>query len=123
LSLCKTTKPWTMLHFLQLQSYQVWRRGFTPTEYGMKMFKVERFAHVQAGSSPAGGQWCPAPPFEIGAPPFHVWPTGCCIHPILYFKNVSPPSGFWLPLLLNPGSWPVYRVAVRRFFTHPVFKR
>ena len=66
-----------------------------------------------AGPSPAGGQWCPPPPpFEIGTPPFHVWPTGCCIHPILYFKNVppfwflAPPSGFWLPLLLNPGDEP-----------------
>jgi len=29
------------------------------------------------------GGWCPAPPF-------HVWPIGCCIHPILYFKNVPP---------------------------------
>jgi len=44
-------------------------------------------------------------PFEIGAPPFHVWPPGCYIHPILYFKNVAPPV-FWPPLLLHPGDWP-----------------
>ena len=30
------------------------------------------------------------PPFEICAPSFHVWPPGCCIHPIQYFKNVPP---------------------------------
>ena len=41
------------------------------------------------GRRQRGSQWCPAPPF-------HVWPTGCCIHPILYFKNV-PPSGFGPP--------------------------
>jgi len=43
-----------------------------------------------AGPSPAGGPVVPSPPFEIGAPPFHVWPTGCCIHPTLYLKNVVP---------------------------------
>ena len=67
---------------------------------------------TNAGPSPAGGQWRPAPPFEIGAPPFHVWLPGCCIHPILYFKIVAPllvfgPS-FWFlpPLLLHPGDGP-----------------
>ena len=39
---------------------------------------------------PNGSQWCPAPPFQIGTPSFHVWPTGCCIRLILYFKNVAP---------------------------------
>jgi len=29
--------------------------------------------------------------------PFHVWPPGCCIHPILYLKKVPTPSGFWPP--------------------------
>jgi len=54
----------------------------------------------------------PGPPFEIVAPPFHVWLPGCCIHPILYFKNVPPllvfgPSFWSLPtLLLNPGDGP-----------------
>ena len=52
----------------------------------------------------------PAPPFEIGASSFHVWPPGCYIQPILYFKNVAPlldfgPSCF-SPLLLNPGGGP-----------------
>jgi len=51
----------------------------------------------------SGGQWYPDPLFEIGATPFHVWPTGCCIHPTLYLKNVPPlpvfgPSFcFWPP--------------------------
>jgi len=48
------------------------------------------------------GAVVPGPPFEIGSPPFHVWPTGCRIHPILHFKNVAPPFGFW-PLLLVFG--------------------
>ena len=44
----------------------------------------------------------------VPAPPFHIWSTGWCVHPIMYFKNVptfwflTPPSGFW-PLLINPG--------------------
>ena len=60
----------------------------------------------RTGPSPAGWLVVPGPPFEIGAPPFHVWPLGCYIHPILYFKNVALPSGFWPPLLLNPGDGP-----------------
>jgi len=40
---------------------------------------------VMQGRRQRGIQWCPAPPFEIGAPPFHVWPTSCYIHPLLYF--------------------------------------
>jgi len=47
----------------------------------------------------------PGPPFGIDAPPFHVWPTGRCIHPILYFKNVAPLLVFG-PLLLNSGDGP-----------------
>ena len=56
----------------------------------------------QGSRRPRGGQWFPAPPLEIGVPPFHVWPTGCGIHPTLHFKNVAPPFGFW-PLLLFFG--------------------
>jgi len=52
------------------------------------------------------GPVVPGPPFEIGAPPFHVWTPGCCIHPIQYFENVAPPSGFWPHLLLNPCDGP-----------------
>jgi len=59
--------------------------------------------------------WCPS---------FHVWPPGCYIHPILYFKNVSPPSGFWPllvfgpPLLLHPGDKPVLLLIHRRTGRH-----
>ena len=58
-----------------------------------------------SGPSPAGVIGA-RPPFEIGDPPFHIWPPGCYIYPILYFNNVTPPSGFWPPLLLNPGDGP-----------------
>ena len=61
-----------------------------------------------SGPSPAEGPVVPAPPLEICAPPFHVWHPGCCIHPIQYFKNVDSPSGFWPPLLLNPGDGHAY---------------
>ena len=74
--------------------------------------KTEKGSHTKAanviqigiwsGPSPAGGPVVPGPPFEICAPPFHVWPPGCCIHLIQYFKNVVPPSHFW-PLLLVFG--------------------
>jgi len=47
---------------------------------------------VLSGSSPAGGAVVPGPLIWNRCPPFHVWPTGCCIHPILYIKNVPP---FW----------------------------
>jgi len=47
--------------------------------------KTFRLSYVRSGPSPAGGAVVPGPQFEIGVPPFHVWPTGCCIHPILYF--------------------------------------
>jgi len=56
----------------------------------------------QQGRRQRGDQWCPAQPFEIYAPSFHVWLPGCCIHLIQYFKNVAPLSGFW-PLLLVFG--------------------
>jgi len=43
----------------------------------------------------------PGSPIWNRCPSFHVCPTGCCIHPILYFKNVP-------PLLLHPGDGPGY---------------
>ena len=39
----------------------------------------------------SGRQWCPVHPGGICAPLSHVWPSSCCIHPILYLKNVPPP--------------------------------
>ena len=65
-----------------------------------------------AMSSPAGGTVLPFPSFEICVLSFHVWPPGCCIHPIQNFKNVAPllvfgPSFCFLPpLLLNAGDGP-----------------
>ena len=66
-------------------------------------------------STAGGGQWCPAPPFEIGAPHFtfgpqvaayiqycilKTWPSLLVFGPLFF--------GFWPPLLLNPGDGPVY---------------
>jgi len=63
-------------------------------------------SRYQQGHRQRGGQWCPAPPFEIGVPPFHVWRPGCYIHPILYLKNEGPPSGFWPPAAKSWGrAW------------------
>jgi len=39
-------------------------------------------------------------------PPISCLAPVCCIHPILYLKNVAPPCGFWFPLLRNPGDGP-----------------
>ena len=57
------------------------------------------------GSSPAGGQWCPDPPFEIGAPHFTFGPPVAAYIQYCIFK-------MW-PLLLvfgppaaNPGDGP-----------------
>jgi len=70
---------------------------------------------TRQGGRQLGGQWCP-PPFEIGAPPFHVWPPGCCIRYIQYciFKMWPPllffcPSICFSPLLLNLGDGPATR--------------
>jgi len=58
-----------------------------------------------------GEQWCLTPHLK-SVPPHFPFAHCCCIHPILYFKNVAPllvfgPS-FWFlsPLLLNPGDGP-----------------
>ena len=64
---------------------------------------------LQGGPSPAGGPVVPDPLIWNLWPPFHVWPSGCCIHPIQYLKNLPPSSRFW-PLLLffgppAPKSW------------------
>jgi len=76
------------------------------------------------GPSPAEGPVVPDPHLKSAPPRFRVWPTGCYIHPILYFKNVAPlrflapPFGFWPPLLLNPGNGPG-----RYPLTHPKFRK
>jgi len=65
--------------------------------------------HYCQGLSPAGGAVVPVPPFKIGAPHFTFSPD-CCIHPILYLKNVA-------PLLLNPGDGPDYCKRDEVYFT------
>jgi len=73
-----------------------------------KLINFKFFHNVEnAGQSPAGGQCCPAPPFEIGAPPFHVWPPVAAYIQYSILK-MWPPSGFWPPLLLNPGDGPEF---------------
>ena len=74
----------------------------TPVLYGFE------FRAFIPGRRQRGGQWCPAPPFEIGATPFHIWPTGCCIHPMWPPFLVLAPPGFCPPLLLNPGDGPAF---------------
>jgi len=60
----------------------------------------KRVSVASQGRRQRGGQWCPAAPF-------HLWPPGCCIYPILYLKNVPPLLVFVPPLLLNPSDGPV----------------
>jgi len=53
-------------------------------------------------TSPAGGQWFPAPPISRLA------------HRLLHtsntvFKKCAPPSSSWPHLLLNPGDEPAFR--------------
>jgi len=63
--------------------------------------------HIRAVAS--GGQWCPAPTFDICAPPFHVWPLVApyiqyCIlkmwTPLLVFGH-----NIWFLALLVAKSW------------------
>jgi len=62
---------------------------------------------IRPGPSPAGGPVVTGPPFEIGSPPFHVWPLIATYiqHCIL---KMWPPFWFLAPLLLNPGGGPAY---------------
>jgi len=63
-----------------------------------------------------GGTSGARPPHLKSVPPlFHVWPPGCCIHPILYLKKWPPfcflplHLVFGPPLLLNLGDGPATR--------------
>ena len=51
--------------------------------------KIRKKCSTQ-GYRQQGEQWCSVLPFTICVLPFHVWHPGCCMHPILYFKNVTP---------------------------------
>ena len=67
------------------------------------------FAHLSGNTADdairavvSGGASGARPHHLKSVPPFHVWPPGCCIHPIQYFKNVPPllvsgPSYFLAP--------------------------
>jgi len=80
----------------------------------LKPFWLDRNSHGgggMAGSSQAGGQWCPAPPFEIGAPHFTFGPPVAAYiqHCIL---KCGPPSGFWpLFLVFGPPAAKSWRLA------------
>jgi len=52
--------------------------------------KGQKIGYAEAGPTPGGPNRCP---------PFHVWPTGYCIHSTLYFKNVAP------LLFFGPSFW------------------
>ena len=65
------------------------------------------------GPSPAGGPVVPGPPFEIGAPHFAFGPLVATYIQYCVLK-MWPPSGFWPPLLLNPGDGPVANVHISR---------
>ena len=63
-------------------------------------------AQYAQGRRQRGVQWCPVPPF-------HVWPPGCCIHPMQYFSNVPPLLFFGPPCCYNLATglsmpWDVY---------------
>ena len=77
-----------------------------PIQRSSRCCRCRSWLAKKAGPSPAGGPVVPGPSIWNRYPPFQVWPTGCCTHPILYFKNVSPPFWFLAPLLLHPGDGP-----------------
>jgi len=74
-----------------------------PPHHGFSLLINVGCARVRAsGPSPAVGQWSPVLPFEICALPFHVWPPGCCIHPIQFFEMWPP---FWFLAPPAAKSW------------------
>jgi len=57
---------------------------------------------VNTGPSLAGGQWCPAPPFEIGSPHFTFGPPVAAYIQYCILK-MCPPAVFWpLHLVFGP---------------------
>jgi len=69
----------------------------------------------QTGSSPTGGQWCPAPhlkslpPYFTFGPPVAAYIQYYILKMRPHFCFFAPPSGFWPPLLLNLGDGPATR--------------
>ena len=77
-------------------------RRFNPRDMGMK------HTHHWAGPSPTGGPVVPAPPHLKSVPPhFTFGPPVAAYIQYCILKMCPPPSGFWPPLLLNPGDGPV----------------
>jgi len=88
-----------------------WARGFKKCQtmfFHVNTIKTGQKMPNYAGPLLAGGQWCPPLSIWNRCPPFHVWPTGCCIHSLFntLFLKCAPLSGFWPPLLLNSGDGP-----------------
>jgi len=69
----------------------------------MKLFPSA--INIVVGPSPAGGQWFPAPPFEICDPHFTFVPLVAAYIQYTIFK-MWPPFWFLAPLLLYPGDGP-----------------
>jgi len=63
------------------------------------------FAGHLVGKEMPHRQWCPAPPFEIGAPHFTLAPRLLHTSNTVFLK-CGPPLWFLAPLLLNPGDGP-----------------
>jgi len=57
------------------------------------------------GRRQRGGQWCTAPPFEIGDPHFTFGPP-VATYIQCYILKMWPPFWFLAPLMLNPGDGP-----------------
>ena len=63
------------------------------------------------GRRQRGGQWCPVPPFEIGAPHFTFDPRLLHTSNTVFYK-FGPPSGFWpLFLVFDPPAAKSWRRA------------
>ena len=102
-----------------------WTNYFTtifgdPHTIDQKREKQSDFKHVVAATTAvtSGGASGASPPFEICVPPFHVWPPGCCIHPIQHFKNVTP------LLVFGPSFWflaPPAAISWRRAWRQRLF--
>ena len=77
----------------------------------------------RAGPSPAGGQWCPVPLFEISAlhftfgPPVAAYIQRCIFKIGLPFCFVAPLFVFWPLLLLNPGDGPGHEAPLIEAFS------
>ena len=83
------------------------------------MAKVNRYSYTLLRAVASGRASGARPPHLKSVPPILRLAPGCYTYPILYFKNVAPPSGFCPPLLLNPGGGP--DVTSRSLFSFDIF--